>query len=66
MELSLRWQRGGMIMTDRELLESILEQLSASQSHIDELEAKVDEFVKDDKSRLYGFARNGRYERENE
>ena len=53
-------------MTDRELLESILEQLSTSQSHIDELEAKVDEFVKDDKSRLYGFARNGRNESEND
>lgn len=53
-------------MTDRELLESILEQLSASQSHINELEAKVDEFVKEDKGRLYGFARNGRYESEND
>lgn len=49
-------------MTDRELLESILEQLSASQSHIDNLEAKVDELVKDDKSRSYGFARNDKYE----
>lgn len=53
-------------MTDRELLESILEQLSTSQSHIDELEAKVDGFVKDDKSRLYGFARNDRDESRND
>lgn len=61
-ELFLSWLRGGRVMTDRELLESILEQLSTSQSHIDELEAKVDGFVKDDKSRLYGFARNDRDE----
>lgn len=53
-------------MTDHELLQSILEQLSTSQSHISELEAKVDEFVKEDKGRLYGFARNGRYESENQ
>jgi len=49
-------------MAERELLESLLEQLSTNQSHIDNLEAKVDELVKDEKSRAYGYARNDKYE----
>lgn len=48
-------------MTDRELLESLLEQITASQVKIDKLESKVNEFVKEDINRLYGFARNDKY-----
>lgn len=41
-------------MTDRELLEAIMEKLAASEAKI----TKIDEFVEEYKEMLYGFARN--------
>jgi len=45
-------------MTERELLEAILEKAAASEAKIMIVEAKFDEFVKEYKDRLKGFARD--------
>lgn len=50
---SISRRRGGMIMTDRELLESFIEKSIANQSQINNIEFKIDQFIKEQKEIMY-------------
>lgn len=51
-------------MTERELLESIIEKLSANEAKLNTLELKIDKFVEEYKSLLHGYARDKESEAE--
>ena len=48
-------------MTDRELLESLIEKMTATQSQISNIESKIDKFIKEYNNILCGYARNNKY-----
>lgn len=48
-------------MTDRELLESLMKTITANQSQINNIECKIDQFIKEHKAVLYGYGRNDKY-----
>lgn len=49
-------------MTDRELLESLIEKMDVNQSQINNIELKLDQFIKQYNGIVYGYARNDKYE----
>lgn len=48
-------RRGGMIMTDHELLEVLMEKMDANQSQINNVELKIDQFIKEYKEIMYEY-----------
>jgi len=47
-----------MIMTDRELLESLIEKVNTNQSQTNNIEIKMDQFAKEYKEMLYEYGQN--------
>jgi hypothetical protein len=47
-----------MIMTDRELLEVLVEKITVSQSQLSNIELKMDQMIKEQRDILYGYGRN--------
>ena len=48
-------------MTDRELLEFLIKEMSATQSQLSNIELKIAQFIKEHKAILYGYGQNDKY-----